>query len=112
MSTRSSTTPSSTNGAAPKDKKKDKKQKVAPPVVVKVDVEEEEAVRKPRVEDGVVDDRVDIFGWETWEEKVAKWVYNGDERNTQSVWVAGVEVYRKGGFAPTWAVERPEPEQQ
>lgn len=37
---------------------------------------------------------VDIFGWETWEEKIDKWVWNGDDRNVKSVWVAGAEVKR------------------
>ncbi|KAM0608686.1 hypothetical protein D7B24_008909 [Verticillium nonalfalfae] len=32
---------------------------------------------------------VDIFGWETWEEKMAKWLFNGDDRNTKKVWVRG-----------------------
>lgn len=32
---------------------------------------------------------VDVFGWESWEERVAKWVYNGDDRNTKVVWVKG-----------------------
>lgn len=32
---------------------------------------------------------VDIFGWESWEEKVAKWLFNGDDRNTRKVWVKG-----------------------
>ena len=40
--------------------------------------------------DGVgLQSAVDVFGWETWEEKVAKWVWNGDERNVKKVWVAG-----------------------
>ncbi|KAI5782761.1 hypothetical protein EDC01DRAFT_664850 [Geopyxis carbonaria] len=38
---------------------------------------------------------VDLFGWETWEEKVAKWVYNGDDRNSQAVWVRGRKVYSR-----------------
>ncbi|KAI9861923.1 MAG: hypothetical protein M1813_004992 [Trichoglossum hirsutum] len=38
---------------------------------------------------------VDIFGWETWDEKVAKWVYNGDDRNTLSVWVKGRLVHQR-----------------
>jgi guanine deaminase len=63
-------------------------------------------VRKPQIKDGVLDSAVDIFGWENWEEKVAKWVYNGDDRNTVGVWVAGVQVYRKGGIAPTWPLDR------
>ncbi|OAA56952.1 chlorohydrolase family protein [Niveomyces insectorum RCEF 264] len=32
---------------------------------------------------------VDIFGWETWSERVAKWLFNGDDRNTKKVWVNG-----------------------
>ena len=37
---------------------------------------------------------VDIFGWETWEEKVAKWVFGGDDRNTRWVWVKGRSVHK------------------
>ncbi|TGZ82138.1 guanine deaminase [Ascodesmis nigricans] len=47
------------------------------------------------VEGKVKDSAVDVFGWEDWEEKTAKWVYRGDERNTLKVWVAGREVYSK-----------------
>lgn len=32
---------------------------------------------------------VDVFGWESWEEKIAKWLFNGDDRNTKMVWVKG-----------------------
>ncbi|KAJ3552830.1 hypothetical protein NPX13_g11024 [Xylaria arbuscula] len=32
---------------------------------------------------------VDIFGWETWDEHIAKWVFNGDSRNVRKVWVRG-----------------------
>ena len=32
---------------------------------------------------------VDIFGWESWSERIAKWVFNGDDRNTLAVWVKG-----------------------
>ncbi|KAI9769964.1 MAG: hypothetical protein M1840_003674 [Geoglossum simile] len=38
---------------------------------------------------------VDIFGWESWDERVAKWVYNGDDRNTLSVWVKGRLVHQR-----------------
>lgn len=38
---------------------------------------------------------VDVFGWETWEEKVAKWVWNGDDRNVKRVWVGGKLVHEK-----------------
>ncbi|TVY22068.1 putative guanine deaminase, partial [Lachnellula hyalina] len=41
------------------------------------------------------DGAVDIFGWESWEEKVAKWVYNGDDRNTLAVWVKGRLVHER-----------------
>lgn len=38
---------------------------------------------------------VDVFGWESWEEKVAKWVFNGDDRNTRRVWVRGRLVHER-----------------
>jgi guanine deaminase len=43
------------------------------------------------VEDGCVD----IFGWEGWEERVAKWVWNGDDRNVKRVWVGGRLVHER-----------------
>lgn len=36
---------------------------------------------------------VELFGWEGWEEKVEKWVWNGDERNVRAVWVDGKLVH-------------------
>jgi guanine deaminase len=39
--------------------------------------------------------QVDVFGWETWDDKVAKWVFNGDDRNTLAVWVAGKLVHQR-----------------
>jgi len=41
------------------------------------------------------DGNVDVFGWETWEEKVAKWLFNGDDRNTKKVWVKGRLVHER-----------------
>ncbi|KAG5984310.1 hypothetical protein E4U55_005281 [Claviceps digitariae] len=38
---------------------------------------------------------VDIFGWETWEERIAKWLYSGDDRNTKKVWVQGRLVHSR-----------------
>jgi len=38
---------------------------------------------------------VNIFGWESWEEKVAKWLFSGDDRNTTSVWVRGQSVHQR-----------------
>lgn len=32
---------------------------------------------------------VQLWGSKTWEEKLAKWVFGGDERNTRRVWVRG-----------------------
>lgn len=39
--------------------------------------------------------KVDFFGWETWEEKIAKWLFSGDDRNVRAVWVGGELVCRK-----------------
>lgn len=38
---------------------------------------------------------VDIFGWESWSERVEKWVFGGDDRNTKAVWVGGRLVHSK-----------------
>ncbi|PVH73351.1 guanine deaminase [Cadophora sp. DSE1049] len=38
---------------------------------------------------------VDIFGWESWDERIAKWVFNGDDRNTLAVWVKGRLVHER-----------------
>lgn len=38
---------------------------------------------------------VQLWGTETWEEKIAKWVYGGDDRNTIKVWVAGRLVHER-----------------
>jgi guanine deaminase len=47
------------------------------------------------VEDGGDTGPVDIFGWESWDERVAKWVFNGDDRNTMKVWVKGRLVHER-----------------
>ncbi|RMZ89795.1 hypothetical protein DV736_g2960, partial [Chaetothyriales sp. CBS 134916] len=41
------------------------------------------------------DSGVDIFGWESWENKVAKWVWGGDDRNVKRVWVSGKLVHER-----------------
>lgn len=41
------------------------------------------------------DSNVDVFGWEDWEERIAKWVFNGDDRNTRAVWVKGRLVHQR-----------------
>lgn len=38
---------------------------------------------------------VDIFLQESWEDRVNKWVYNGDDRNTAAVWVKGRLVHSR-----------------
>lgn len=53
------------------------------------------------VEDEVDDEEigdigpVDIFGWESWDEKIAKWVFNGNDKNVKQVWVKGRLVHGK-----------------
>lgn len=37
---------------------------------------------------------VDVFGWESWPDKIEKWVYSGDDRNTIAVWVRGRLVHK------------------
>ena len=38
---------------------------------------------------------VELWGGETWDEKVAKWVFCGDDRNTKKVWVNGRLVHER-----------------
>lgn len=38
---------------------------------------------------------VDIFGWESWSDRVMKWVWNGDDRNVNRVWVGGRLVHER-----------------
>ncbi|KNG49616.1 guanine deaminase [Stemphylium lycopersici] len=50
-------------------------------------------------EDGIFEQGpVDVFGWESWPDKVEKWVYSGDDRNTVAVWVKGRIVHMKSGY--------------
>lgn len=52
-------------------------------------------------DDAELDERaglVEIFGQESWDDRIAKWVYNGDDRNTMAVWVKGRLVHRRQGF--------------
>lgn len=46
------------------------------------------------------DGPVDVFGWESWEDRVNKWVYNGDDRNTLAVWVKGRLVHSTSRYEP------------
>lgn len=60
-------------------------------------------------EDGELGDEeeglVEVFGGESWEDKVAKWVYTGDDRNTVAVWVKGRLVHQRKGFGKVRVVE-------
>lgn len=38
---------------------------------------------------------VDVFGWESWDDTVAKWLFGGDDRNTKKVWVKGRLVHER-----------------
>jgi len=38
---------------------------------------------------------VDMFEWETTEDGIHKWLFNGDDRNVRKVWVSGIEVAGK-----------------
>ena len=40
-------------------------------------------------EEGGSEGNVDVFGWESREERIAKWVWCGDDRNVKAVWVGG-----------------------
>ncbi|KAH7077883.1 hypothetical protein BKA63DRAFT_273995 [Paraphoma chrysanthemicola] len=51
-----------------------------------------------RGEGGIEEGPVDVFGWESWSEKVEKWVYAGDDRNTVAVWVRGRLVHKTGKY--------------
>ncbi|OCK92684.1 guanine deaminase [Cenococcum geophilum 1.58] len=44
------------------------------------------------------DDPVDIFGWESWDDRVAKWVYNGNDKSTVAVWVKGRLVHQTSRY--------------
>lgn len=60
-------------------------------------VEEKDEVDEGKGEGGF-EGPVDVFGWENWEERVAKWLYCGDDRNTVAVWVKGRLVHRTAGY--------------
>ena len=57
------------------------------------------AVREGGENEGVFETGpVDVFGWESWGERVEKWVYAGDDRNTTAVWVRGRVVHATKRF--------------
>ncbi|KAI7009657.1 WD domain-containing protein [Hortaea werneckii] len=54
-------------------------------------------------EGGEIDQKaglVEIFGGESWEEKMEKWLYTGDDRNTVAVWVKGRLVHSQSSLKP------------
>lgn len=42
------------------------------------------------------DQPVEFWGKESWSEKLAKWVFCGDDRNVRGVWVRGRRVHERG----------------
>ena len=57
----------------------------------------------PTVKDSCDDNKaiyqpVEVFGPESWEERIEKWVYTGDDRNTIAVWVKGRLVHSQSHF--------------
>ncbi|KAJ5166605.1 uncharacterized protein N7482_005386 [Penicillium canariense] len=38
---------------------------------------------------------VDLFGNETWQERIQKWMWSGDDRNVKNVWVQGALVHTR-----------------
>jgi guanine deaminase len=61
-----------------------------------VDAQGEAAIAGGDAEEGAAEDgNVDVFGWETWDDRIAKWVFNGDDRNTRKVWVRGRLVHER-----------------
>lgn len=38
---------------------------------------------------------VDLFGDETWQERIQKWMWSGDDRNVKNVWVQGKLVHTR-----------------
>jgi guanine deaminase len=38
---------------------------------------------------------VDLFGNETWQEQIQKWMWSGDDRNVKNVWVQGKLVHSR-----------------
>ncbi|KAJ5719493.1 hypothetical protein N7493_007948, partial [Penicillium malachiteum] len=38
---------------------------------------------------------VDLFGNETWQEQIQKWMWSGDDRNVKNVWVQGALVHSR-----------------
>ncbi|KAF2191241.1 guanine deaminase [Zopfia rhizophila CBS 207.26] len=55
-------------------------------------------VKEGGEQEGKFEGPVDVFGWESWEDRVNKWVYSGDDRNTLAVWVRGRLVHTTGRY--------------
>lgn len=52
----------------------------------------------PMAHAAMSDQPVQLWGKESWSDKMAKWVFTGDERNTLAVWVKGRTVHRRPEF--------------
>ena len=58
--------------------------------------ENEDEIVEMEMERGMGDEGlVELWGKETWSEKVAKWLFCGDDRNTRRVYVRGRLVFER-----------------
>lgn len=56
------------------------------------------AVTSPKTKTSLDDDDdnpVTLWDLQSWSEKLAKWIFNGDDRNTRAVWVRGKLVHQR-----------------
>ena len=42
--------------------------------------------------------QADCFGWESWPDRVAEWLWTGDDRNVCAVWIRGRQVHTSSRF--------------
>lgn len=56
---------------------------------------EARAVAVKRVDASGPVGNVDLFGDETWQEQIQKWMWSGDDRNVKNVWVQGKLVHTR-----------------
>ena len=56
------------------------------------DADSKSAIKHSTIEDKGL---VELWGTEKWSDKVAKWLYCGDDRNTEKVWVKGRLVHER-----------------
>ncbi|KAJ5919234.1 hypothetical protein N7466_010177 [Penicillium verhagenii] len=60
-----------------------------------LDVTQDNALASQSVSESGPVGNVDLFGNETWQEQIQKWMWSGDDRNVKSVWVQGRLVHAR-----------------